>query len=992
MDVLISNSMKVSANKTFFYNPFDLDYHTLTIAKDGTGAGTVTSSPAGVNCASFCTDTFVAGLPVELIATPTLGSFTGWSGACSGTGPCTVTMDAAKSVTATFTFTPPIGVEFVAGPNRLQWSPVPGAVGYEVCYGTSSGVYTTCTDVGNVTFYTPSLPSGTYYFAVKAYDAAHHYTSYSSEVMLVNTDTDGDGIPDQFDNCPLTPNGPLLGTCFKGKNTCTSNADCTAITGDSCSKNQEDTDLDGVGDVCDNCPNDFNPFQTDMDNDGVGDVCDNCPSVANGPLAGTCIKGQTPCTSNTQCTAVADDTCSMNQEDTDGDGIGDVCEAITVRPGEESTQGATLKDTDGDGINDTDDNCPSIPNPKVAGIQPDTDGDGIGDACDRCPNDRDNDIDGDGICAWTLAGPPPDGSLGDTVDNCPYIYNPKVASWVDKDGFTHTNSQPDYDLDGIGDACDTDADNDGIPDKQCAVAGQNPCTRYIPISPPSGDNCPLAYNPDQKDTDGDGRGDACDPPQTYDIVFKMPVGLDYNTWLPTDGAQVTVTGVARENGADNSSIQITFSPVSVTNYPGKYTNDPSTDTSNDFDYTFDLPNRTINLICRDYGGSITIRATATIGGQNVQRDFTLPKDTDGDGLPDYWENLYGDLIRDEDRLDRSAENILEGDGLTNFQEYRGFKWGELKRIDPEPLDPSNPYKTTAYVFDNVRHFRTSPLRKDLFVKYTNFTTDNTADYYKNTDYPFAIGAAFFEAGIDVHAVSSTDYTNNGLGSNNIHVLNINHETAKSYGSGSSTADSYAYIARQKDKNNQIIPRGWKWATKGYSLPGSGTLYGSPIIYQKALNFYFTNRPYTDGQTWNGTSWVAKNNRLDPLNLVEDKNDNGSFNTGEDFSAGTASILDGDFCNTSFSINRDLSPFDINNNSEVELPVASDPNSIDSDFQYKKKHVLKHTITHEMGHAVGVPTSHTADSSCAMYQYSNNWSRDWKFGTTAKGCIKIHNHN
>ncbi|EFK96485.1 hypothetical protein LDC_1488 [sediment metagenome] len=49
------------------------------------------------------------------------------------------------------------------------------------------------------------------------------------------------------------------------------------------SEEAEDGDHDGWGDLCDNCPDDFNPYQEDRDNDGVGDVCDNCPTVANTP-------------------------------------------------------------------------------------------------------------------------------------------------------------------------------------------------------------------------------------------------------------------------------------------------------------------------------------------------------------------------------------------------------------------------------------------------------------------------------------------------------------------------------------------------------------------------------------------------------------------------------------------------------------------------------------------------------------------------------------
>ncbi|MEI6209704.1 MAG: DUF1566 domain-containing protein [Desulfuromonadales bacterium] len=76
---------------------------TLSTSKTGSGSGTITSNPVGISCGATCSASFTNGTSVTLTATPDTGSaFAGWSGACSGTGTCTVTMDTAWSVRAVF--------------------------------------------------------------------------------------------------------------------------------------------------------------------------------------------------------------------------------------------------------------------------------------------------------------------------------------------------------------------------------------------------------------------------------------------------------------------------------------------------------------------------------------------------------------------------------------------------------------------------------------------------------------------------------------------------------------------------------------------------------------------------------------------------------------------------------------------------------------------------------------------------------------------------
>jgi hypothetical protein len=79
---------------------------TLTVTESGSGTGTVTSSPAGIDCGVTCSATFAYGTQVILTASPSTGStFFGWGGACSGAGNCTLTMNGAQTVLASFSST-----------------------------------------------------------------------------------------------------------------------------------------------------------------------------------------------------------------------------------------------------------------------------------------------------------------------------------------------------------------------------------------------------------------------------------------------------------------------------------------------------------------------------------------------------------------------------------------------------------------------------------------------------------------------------------------------------------------------------------------------------------------------------------------------------------------------------------------------------------------------------------------------------------------------
>ena len=92
-----------SANVTVISETTVPSNFTLSVLSAGTGSGIVSSNPAGIDCPTSCSASFPNGSTVILTALPDSGYlFSGWSGACSGTGTCAVTMNAAASATATF--------------------------------------------------------------------------------------------------------------------------------------------------------------------------------------------------------------------------------------------------------------------------------------------------------------------------------------------------------------------------------------------------------------------------------------------------------------------------------------------------------------------------------------------------------------------------------------------------------------------------------------------------------------------------------------------------------------------------------------------------------------------------------------------------------------------------------------------------------------------------------------------------------------------------
>jgi Phosphoesterase family/Divergent InlB B-repeat domain len=123
---------------------FDVVPPKLTVSESILGAGVVTSNPAGINCGKTCTATFDPGTTVSLTAAANFGFvFNGWSGACSGSGPCTIALNAPASVTANFSPVPePPHVVLVVEENASFSTVYPNGMPWLSSLGDAYGIAT----------------------------------------------------------------------------------------------------------------------------------------------------------------------------------------------------------------------------------------------------------------------------------------------------------------------------------------------------------------------------------------------------------------------------------------------------------------------------------------------------------------------------------------------------------------------------------------------------------------------------------------------------------------------------------------------------------------------------------------------------------------------------------------------------------------------------------------------------------------------------------
>ena len=272
------------------------------------------------------------------------------------------------------------------------------------------------------------------------------------------SDSDGDGVPDNQEDCDQDPNKTTPGVCGCGNPDTDTDGDGVADCIDSCDDDpgktdpgvcgcgtaDDDSDSDGTEDCHDGCPSD--PDKTapglcgcgvaddDSDSDGTEDCHDGCPSDPDKTAPGICGCGTPDTDSDNDGTPNCNDLCPDDpgktnpghcgcgtaDTDSDGDGEPDCHDQCPNDPGKVAPGvcgcGVADTDSDNDGTPDCNDGCPSDPAKTAPGVcgcgvaDTDSDNDGTPDCNDGCPSDPAKTA--PGVCGCNVAS-----CCGDTTCN-----------------------------------------------------------------------------------------------------------------------------------------------------------------------------------------------------------------------------------------------------------------------------------------------------------------------------------------------------------------------------------------------------------------------------------------------------------------------------------------------------------------------------------------------------------------------------------------------
>ena len=470
------------------HSPFTLDLSgaasavALTLAKEGSGDGSVASSPSGILCGDTCSYDFAEEARITLSATADDDSvFSGWTGGgCSGTGSCDVSLAASTTVTAAFSLLSETDSDNDGVTDDLDAFPTDPAEQIDTDNDGTGDNADLDDDNDGVTDDLDAFPTD----PAEQIDTDNDGTGDNADL-----DDDNDGVADDLDVFPTDP-AEQIDTDNDG-------------TGDNADL---DDDNDGVADDLDVFPTDP-AEQIDTDNDGTGDnadLDDDGDGIADDLDAFPTDPAEQIDTDN-------DGTGDNADLDDDNDGIGDDLDAFPTDPAEQI-------DTDNDGTGDNADL--------------DDDGDGIGDDLDAFPTDPAEQIDTDNDGTGDNADLDDDGDgIGDDLDAFPT--DPAEQIDTDNDG-TGNHDDEDDDGDGISDEVEDaapfagDGNQDGIADSlQGNVTSMQAyeMSDYVTLESPVAttiDFCETAANP--------STGDAPDA-VAFDYGF-----LDFNVIdLPPDG-------------------------------------------------------------------------------------------------------------------------------------------------------------------------------------------------------------------------------------------------------------------------------------------------------------------------------------------------------------------------------------------------------------------------------------------------------------------------